>query len=389
MEIGVYLEAGYRQEGEALFCEDIYAVLFNELSQDKNISFSFVGRQCESKTGNMYRLDRYNRFFELTPYRDLTALCKQWSSFKRKNRATLEEFVQSVDKLLIMSPMPICIEVMKLGVKYNKPMVLLARQDTRRMLPQRFSGVKKWVATLLAYALEHRVERLVSRHNIAVMALGNTIALRFRKFTDKVYYISTSPYRLSDVISPEEIRPIDWNGVVKMLFVGRVEINKGLQELLACLAGGVPFKWSLTIVGDGAFMPQVRRLIAQYGVASKVELAGYIPFGDKLMQIYKSHDILVLPSYSEGLPQVLSEAMAGGCLVVATNVGGIPDMVKPGQTGLLFTPKSVEALKRIFAHMWEHRTDMEDMRLQALDLSKNYALDNQIDVLRKQLDSSR
>lgn len=385
MRVGVYLEAGYYKEGEKLFCEDIYTVLFNQLSQEKGISFSFLGRQYACKKENMYLLDRYDRFFELTPFRDLVDLCVRWPRLKRENKATFSAFVQNVDILLVMSPMPICIELVKLAGKYGKPVVLLARQDTRRVLPQRYGGIKKILATILAYLFEWQVERLVAKQDITVMALGSRIANRFSLFTDKVHYISTSPYRLSDIVLPESMLPVDWSRPIKLLFVGRVEVNKGFTELLECLSGEMPFDWRLTIVGDGAFMPEVKRLIGRYGIAEKVELMGFVPFGPDLMKQYRSHDIFVLPSYSEGLPQVVLEAMAGGCLVLASNVGGIPDVVNSGRTGLLFAPKSIDELRKAFIYVYRHQAEVESMRLEALNVARKYAFENQIEILGKAL----
>lgn len=385
MKIGVYLEAGYYKQGDSLFCEDIYTVLFNRLSLEDGMTFCFLGRQYASQRKNMYRIERYDSFFELTPFRNLVDLCVQWPWFKLRNRATLQAFVQSVDRLLVMSPMPICIELVKLALRYGKPIVLLARQDTRRVLPQRYKGVQKFMAAFLADAFERQIERQVARHEITVLALGSRIAERFARFTRRVHYISTSPFRLADVISPEALSPIDWRYPVRLLFVGRVEINKGLTELLACLSEGMPFDWRLTLVGDGAFMPEVKRLIGQYGIADKVELTGFIPYGPDLMQQYRSHDMFVLPSYSEGLPQVVLEAMAGGCLVLATHVGGIPDVIDSGHTGVLFAPKSVAELHRIFAYVHEHRDKVESMRVSALTVARKYAFDSQIEILRESL----
>lgn len=385
MRVGVYLEAGYYKEGKVLFCEDIYTILFNQLSEESDMTFSFLGRQYECKRSNMYLLDQYDRFFELTPFKNLVELCMQWPHFKEQNKDTLRSFVQSVDRLLVMSPMPICIELVKLAVKYKKPVALLARQDTRRVLPQRYKGVQKWAASILANVFERQIEHLVAKHEIPVLALGSQIADRFKHFTDKVYYISSSPYRLSDVVSAEALLPIDWDNPIRLLFVGRVEVNKGLLELLECLAKFYDFDWHLTLVGDGAFMPEVKHLIEQYKLDSKVELTGFVPFGPELMQLYRSHEIFILPSYSEGLPQVVLEAMAGGCLVLASNVGGIPDLVDSEHTGLLFAPKSVESLREALTFVNSHRAQAESMRLEALSVARQYAFENQIEILKETL----
>ena len=256
MRIGIYLEAGYYKEGDTLFCEDVYTVLFNRLTQEAdNMTFSFLGRLCENKKKSMYCIARYDCFFELTPFRNLVDLCMQWPRFKRLNKGTLSSFVQSVDRLLVMSPMPICIELVKLAVKYQKPVVLLSRQDTRRVLPQRYKGIQRWLASFLAHTFERQVERLVAKHEITVLALGSQIANRFRRYTSKVYCMASSRYRLSEVVSRDDLIPVDWTRPVRLLFVGRVEVNKGLLELLECLSEFSVFDWRLTLVGDGAFMP--------------------------------------------------------------------------------------------------------------------------------------
>lgn len=385
MKIGVYLEAGYYKEGDTLFCEDVYTVLFNRLSLESDMTFSFLGRQYNCKKQNMYRLERYDPFFELTPFRNLVDLCLQWPKFKRRNRTTMQAFVQSVDRLLVMSPMPICIELVKWAVHYEKPVVLLARQDTRRVLPQRYQGIQKRVAAFLANAFEWRIEKLVMKHDLTVLALGSQIARRFRLFSHQVYCMASSRYRLNDVVQSKTLSPIDWSRPVRLLFVGRVEVNKGLSELLACLSGSMPFDWCLTLVGDGAFMPEVKRLIGRYGIDDKVELMGFIPFGPELMQQYRLHDIFVLPSYSEGLPQVVLEAMAGGCLVLASNVGGIPDVIESGRTGVLFRPKSIADLHRAFLQVYDHKEAVESMRLEALNTAREYASENQIEILKETL----
>lgn len=386
MRIGIYLEAGYYKEGDTLFCEDVYTVLFNRLTQEAdNMTFSFLGRLCENKKKSMYCIARYDCFFELTPFRNLVDLCMQWPRFKRLNKGTLSSFVQSVDRLLVMSPMPICIELVKLAVKYQKPVVLLSRQDTRRVLPQRYKGIQRWLASFLAHTFERQVERLVAKHEITVLALGSQIANRFRRYTSKVYCMASSRYRLSEVVSRDDLIPVDWTRPVRLLFVGRVEVNKGLLELLECLSEFSVFDWRLTLVGDGAFMPEVKRLIEQYQLGGRVELTGFIPFGPELQRVYRSHDLFILPSYSEGLPQVVLEAMAGGCLVLASNVGGIPDVVKSGHTGLLFAPKSVGALRDALTFVNSHRVQVESMRMEALNVAREYAFENQIEIVKESL----
>ena len=63
--------------------------------------------------------------------------------------------------------------------------------------------------------------------------------------------------------------------------------------------------------------------------------------GEKLIEVYRLADIFVLPSYMEGLPNVILEAMASRLPIITTPVGNIPDIVKEGQTGIFVPPKDV------------------------------------------------
>ena len=86
------------------------------------------------------------------------------------------------------------------------------------------------------------------------------------------------------------------------------------------------------VVGDGPRLPQMRRLARHLGLEEKVVFTGWRM---DLPRIYADLDVLVVSSRNEGTPVSIIEAMAAGCPVVATSVGGIPDMVTHGETGQL------------------------------------------------------
>ncbi|OJI07332.1 hypothetical protein BK004_01200 [bacterium CG10_46_32] len=88
----------------------------------------------------------------------------------------------------------------------------------------------------------------------------------------------------------------------------------------------------LVIIGDGALRTQLENHITKLGLHSKIHLTGQIP---SAQQYLKAFDLLVIPSRKEGLPYVLLEAAAAGIPIVATNVGGIPEIITDGTTGYL------------------------------------------------------
>lgn len=131
----------------------------------------------------------------------------------------------------------------------------------------------------------------------------------------------------------------------RLVSVGRLCEQKGqllLIEAASRLAAeGLPFK--LVLVGDGPLRPQIETLIAQNGLLEHIEITGWASNSEVQQQILASR-AMVLPSFAEGLPVVIMEALALERPVISTYVAGIPELVEPGTCGWLVPPGSVEAL---------------------------------------------
>lgn len=126
--------------------------------------------------------------------------------------------------------------------------------------------------------------------------------------------------------------------------VGRLCDVKGQRELIEALAQ-VPDARAVLVGADieqgGAYQRKLERLAAKLGVRERVVFAGRRnDVGDVLAEV----DVLALPSWTEGLPLVVLEAMAHKRPVVATQVGGTPEVVVDGETGLLVPPRDPDAL---------------------------------------------
>lgn len=128
--------------------------------------------------------------------------------------------------------------------------------------------------------------------------------------------------------------------------VGRLSPEKGQAGLLRAFAGLVAKRTNLQLrlVGDGPDREGLEALSKDLGIAAAITFVGRLPEVNTLSEIASS-DLLVLPSFMEGLPIVLMEAMALGVPVVASRVAGIPELVEDGQTGLLFAPSNWDELE--------------------------------------------
>jgi glycosyltransferase involved in cell wall biosynthesis len=127
--------------------------------------------------------------------------------------------------------------------------------------------------------------------------------------------------------------------------VGRLCEQKGQLLLLEAAAilhrRGIDFE--LVLAGDGEMRAEVERAIARDGLASKVTITGWISSSQVREQLLGSR-ALVLPSFAEGLPVVIMEAMALTRPVISTFVAGIPELIRPGLDGWLVPAGDTQAL---------------------------------------------
>jgi len=143
-----------------------------------------------------------------------------------------------------------------------------------------------------------------------------------------------------------ERRPLRREGHT-VLFLGRLSRDKGVFDLLdavAALRVTVP-DVRLVCAGDGD-RHGVARHADRLGIADAVSLPGWTGQAEKRALMDRAA-AFVLPSYVEGMPMSLLEAMAGGLPVIATDVGGIPDVVNDGVDGFLFAPGDIARLERL------------------------------------------
>jgi colanic acid/amylovoran biosynthesis glycosyltransferase len=132
---------------------------------------------------------------------------------------------------------------------------------------------------------------------------------------------------------------------VSVLSVGRLVDRKGHAVLLEAVrrlrAGGIDVR--AIVVGDGPARGQLGALAEELGIAAAVEFAGAVG-QDEIRRFYESADVFCAPSFAEGVPVVLMEAMAMGLPVVATRVMGVPELVEDRVSGKLVAPGRADLL---------------------------------------------
>jgi glycosyltransferase involved in cell wall biosynthesis len=141
-----------------------------------------------------------------------------------------------------------------------------------------------------------------------------------------------------------------------VLFVGRLsDFHKGVSVLLRAFSNIAKKvdNTSLLIVGNGPDKKKLKELAINLGVSGKTQFAGYIKDAD-LPLYYNSVDIVVVPSFFEAFGIVNIEAMSCGKTVVASNVGGIREIITHKKTGFLISPGNVEELGETILRLLRH-----------------------------------
>lgn len=128
-------------------------------------------------------------------------------------------------------------------------------------------------------------------------------------------------------------------GPLRVLTVSRLEARKGQEVLVEALAElrGEGHDVELTVVGDGPARGRVEAAARRLGVGDAVRFAGAVDQRD-VASFHARADVFCLPSFAEGVPVVLMEAMAAGLPVVATRIDGVPELVEDGRSGRLVAP---------------------------------------------------
>lgn len=165
-----------------------------------------------------------------------------------------------------------------------------------------------------------RLVRTVLRRARAVICVSEALAAAARGCGARDVRVIRNAVALPERVD-REAEPAE------VLYAGRLSPEKGIEELVSATQG-----MNLVVAGDGPLRPLVPSAL------------GFVPH-DELARLYARAAVVVLPSHREGLPLCVLEAMAHGRPVVATAVGGIPEVVVDGVTGLLVPPGDAAALR--------------------------------------------
>jgi glycosyltransferase involved in cell wall biosynthesis len=153
----------------------------------------------------------------------------------------------------------------------------------------------------------------------------------------------------------------------KILFLARLEADKGVKELLLAVAElKNNYSFSLDLVGSGGYLQQAKDLVKELDISEYVKIHGTVLNPNKVRQFYLDSDLYILPTYHEGFPRTLYEAMIFGAPIMTTFVGGIPSIMSNKYNCLEIKPKSVESIVNCITYAFDNYSSVAELTTNAI-----------------------
>ena len=265
-------------------------------------------------------------------------------------RHSIQEYIDEFKPdVIISSWLPDSVAACNLGEKIGIPTMVIAEGSDVNQFPRRYRGWK------YARNLLNKKAAVLVFVSGALRNAGQSIGLYGQKTVVLHNAVDTDLF-CSDSSGQA-------GGAFTILGVGNLVPIKGFSVLIQAFANiyqQLGRQARLVLVGKGSLHDVLVKQAADLGISSAIELVGAVNH-ETLVAFYQKADVFCLPSFSEGFPCVVIEAMACGKPVVASNVGGVGEVVDD-QSGILVTPGDVEALSNAILHAKNRNWDAEGIR---------------------------
>jgi len=264
----------------------------------------------------------------------------------RRIRKILER-VADTDIMLLRMPTPLGPHIINALKKMQHPVsVLLVGNYVDGLQSMQQPWHRKWAIVLLT----HYYQWLQNRRIKDLPIMTNSARLRDENLgrTKDIELVKTTTISLKDFYDRDDTC---LNRPVRLLFTGRINFQKGLRELVEAvsLLKKQGHDIVLDVVGweegtEEVYIPVLKAQARKLEVANLIRFRGRKQIGPELNAFYRQADIYVIPSYHEGFPRTIWEAMANGLPVVATAVGGIPAYLTHEKDSIIIQPRNASEI---------------------------------------------
>ncbi len=300
-----------------------------------------------------------------------------------KAQEAIQQLVDLSDALFIRLPFQLPDRILRL----RKPKVLHVVSSPLNVIRAStdYQGLMRTAALSFAAFSEFCMKRAAKEPYTRVCSNGEEMWHRLNPPAGRVV-ISSCMYR-EEMKAKEEF---SISSKVRLLFVGYLRPEKGVLDLLDAFEDlRATQQATLTLAGGSDRQTTAGKLIeeriSKSRFADDIHAVGMVEFGEPLFSLYRSHDVLIQPSLSEGTPRTLVEARAVGLPVIATKVGGIPSSVSHEVNGLLVPPENPAAIKEAIVRLIGDKQLRKRLIDNGLNNQDSYSLESFADSLIEEI----
>jgi glycosyltransferase involved in cell wall biosynthesis len=379
--LGLYVDASFRRGGTAgapaLFrgAGDFGFMHFAAAVGAGFDRFAVIARETEDEDEAPNQLPAGIELIPLPHYPSLRRVGRLIAALPR-TVAAMWRGLADLDAVWVSGVHPLGLLMIALAGIRRRRVVLLIRQDSPAYFRSRLPS-RAWTPVMAPLMGLDAIFRLLARR-MRTTVVGADVARRYRAPRPNVLEM-----RINLLARPQlaaAASSADWSGAVGLLTVGRIDREKNpllAAAALAELQGRDPGRYTLTWVGVGPLAEPLREEASRLGVGDRLRLAGFVPFGCALLERYRDAHAFVHVAVTEGLPQVLYEAMGSGTPIVATDVGGVRDALDDGRGGLLVPPADAQALADAIERLEADPGLRRDVATRALELAAEGTIESE------------
>lgn len=268
---------------------------------------------------------------------------------------------------------------------FKKPAVFFvgSRFDRNMLLSSPGETLDRHFANYLKSVLYRLFTPLVVRH-LPTVVTGQELYSLYHRDGAIIHKIVATGARREHIDREIVMLRCARRGPLNLIVVCRLTPVKSVETLIEATAvlkdRKIPVRLKIVgpIIFENYYEVLVRR-IDELGVKDQVIFTGAVNDREKVLQLYADADIFVLPSISEGSPKVIPEAMAKGLPIIATRVGGLPELIEDGVNGILIEPRDPVGLANAIERLATNPMLRQSMGKASLDRAETFCLEVQME----------
>lgn len=356
MNIGYHYHVPYKLINNKVYLPSYFGLFIDELAKNSTKLYLFLFEQTDTRSTiedyelqekniELVSLGKFPTFYHrlLYPFSFLS-ICKKYGSV--------------LDHFIVRAPTPLSAYLFWTMKSESKVTLMIVGDYIKSLGGLEQPLYRKIPIIILTYFYQYLHLLTIRRANVVV----NSPELfdYLKSYNPAVKLIKTTTLSKKSFFDKKDTCQ---SAVIKLLYTGRINYSKGLAELVEALSilNQAPTNHTIELHVVGwedknkvSITDQLKEKARQLGVENHLFFHGKKKIGDELNQFYRDADIYVIPSYHEGFPRTIWEALSQSTPVVATEVGGIPYYLTHQQHAYLIEPKStmaiVNAIKEVMSN---------------------------------------